>query len=202
MIDNDMTIFIIDDDPAIRDALTLMMEQAHFAVESYSDGRAFLDQYRSEMRGCMIVDLKMPDLNGIEFQEELNSRGIRMPIIFLTGHGNIPLSVKTVKAGASDFLTKPVSRETLITSIRVALQEYQNLQIRMKVNQHGRSLVSSLTAREQEVMHCVLAGHSNKKIAQQLGISHRTVEIHKARMMHKIGANNLLELVRIAQVAD
>lgn len=198
---NGMTVFIIDDDPAVRDALTLMIEQADLTVEAFGNARAFLDVYRPEMRGCALVDINMPEMDGIRLQEEIIARGLPLPIIFLTGHGNIPLSVKTVKAGASDFLTKPIGREKLLDCIRAAFMECEGLQAKHETNRRCQSLLSTLTEREQEVMQLALNGQTNKKIAQQLGISHRTVEIHKARLMQKTGAGNLLELARIAQEA-
>lgn len=197
----DMTVFIIDDDPAVRDSLTLMLEQAELNVESFCSAQAFLDYYRPDMRGCSIVDINMQEMDGIGLQETLKSRGIPLPIIFLTGHGDIPLSVKAVKAGASDFLTKPVSREKLLASIHSALEEYQSLLAKRETNRCCQSLLAALTEREREVMWLALDGQTNKQIARHLGISHRTVEIHKARVMQKAEASNLLELARIARNA-
>lgn len=196
-----MTVFIIDDDPAVRDALSLMLEQADLVVRGFGNAREFLDFYRPDMPGCAIVDINMPDMNGIQLQEELISNGISLPIIFLTAHGDIPLSVKTIKAGASDFLTKPVFCEELLTSIQAALLKSENLLAHQAINQRCQALLSALTQREQDVMMLVLEGQSNKRVAQRLGISHRTVEIHKARVMQKTGAANLLELARITQEA-
>lgn len=196
---SDMTVFIIDDDPAVCDALTLMIEQAKLTVKSFKSARQFLDQYDPKMRGCAIVDIRMPEMDGMQLQEAMIADAIPLPIIFLTGHGDIPLSVKAVKAGASDFLTKPVEREKLLTSIQTAFQEYQHLYAHHQTNHRRQSLLATLTEREKEVMELVLQGHTHKKIAQCLGISHRTVEIHKARLMQKTGANNLLDLARINQ---
>ncbi len=198
---NNMTVFIIDDDPAVRDALSLMLGQANLIVEGFGSAHEFLDFYRPEIPGCAIVDIHMPDMNGIQLQEELIVRGISLPIIFLTAHGNIPLSVKTIKAGASDFLTKPVSCEKLLASIQAALLKSENLLAHKEINQRCQALLAALTQREQDVMMLVLEGQTNKKIAQHLGISHRTVEIHKARLMQKTGAENLLDLAHIVQEA-
>lgn len=198
---NNMTVFIIDDDPAVRDALSLMLEQANLIVKGFGRAHEFLDFYRPDMPGCVVVDINMPGMNGIQLQEELIARGILLPIIFLTGHGNIPLSVKTIKAGASDFLTKPVSCEKLLSSIQTALLECKDLMLHKKINQRNQALLAALTQREHEVMMLALDGQTNKKIAQQLGISHRTVEIHKARLMQKTGAENLLDLAHIVQEA-
>jgi FixJ family two-component response regulator len=198
---NNMTVFIVDDDPAVRDALSLMLGQANLVVKGFDNAREFLDFYGPDMPGCAIVDINMPDMTGTQLQEELIARHIPLPIIFLTGHGDIPLSVKTIKAGASDFLTKPVSCEKLLTSIQAALLECENLLVHKMINQRCQALLAALTQREQDVMMLVLDGQTNKKIAQHLGISHRTVEIHKARVMQKTGAENLLDLVRIVHEA-
>ncbi len=198
---NEMTVFLIDDEADVRDALSLLLKCSGLAVECFSSALTFLDICDPEMQGCAIVDLNMPEMNGIQLQEELIVRGIPLPIIFLTGDGDIPLSVKAIKAGASDFLTKPVSVGNLLSSIRTALLESQNLQFRRRTNQHCQAILSALTQRENDVMKLALEGQTSKKIANQLGISHRTVEIHKARLMKKTGAENILDLARIVQDA-
>ncbi len=201
MNNNDLTVFIIDDDPAVLDSLTLMIEQDDLSVQAFQTAKSFLEYYRPEMLGCAIIDLNMPEMDGISLQEELLARGSSLPLIFLTGHGTIPISVKAVKAGALDFLTKPVTRETLLECIKNALKECEHLLVKHEKNQQSQLLLAKLTAREQDVMRHVLEGHTNKMIAQRLGISHRTVEIHKARLMQKTGTENLLELARIVQQA-
>lgn len=198
---SEMTVFLIDDDPDVRDALTLLLKQDNLTVESFGSAYAFLDICHPEMQGCAIVDLNMPGMNGIQLQEELAQRDIPLPIVFLTGSGNIPLSVKAIKAGALDFLTKPVTHEKLLSSIQIALMESQRLQCRRKTNQHYQEILSVLTQRENDVMKLALEGQTSKKIANHLGISHRTVEIHKARLMKKTGAENILDLARIVQDA-
>ena len=202
MNDHNMAVFIIDDDPAVCDALTLMLEQAQLNVKAFNSPQRFLDQYHPGIRGCAIVDIRMSEMDGMQFQENVNTMGIPLPIIFLTGHGDIPLSVKAIKAGASDFLTKPVARDALLNSIQMAFDEFESLQANYKDSHRCQSLLANLTGREREVMELVLQGHTNKKVAQLLGISHRTVEIHKARLMQKTGANNLLDLARIAEDAE
>ncbi len=198
---DEMTVFLIDDEPAVRDALSLMLKQSNLMVESFASAQAFLDICHPEMRGCAIIDFNMPGMNGIQLQEELIIRGTPLPIIFLTGGGDIPLSVKAIKAGASDFLTKPVTLEKLLSSIRTALLESHNLQYRRRMNLHCQAILSALTQRENDVMKLALEGQTSKKIANKLGISHRTVEIHKARLMKKTGAENILDLARIVQDA-
>lgn len=197
-----MTVYIIDDDPAVLDSLTLMIEQAGLPVQAFQSAYAFLDYFQTGMWGCVIIDIKMPVMDGMQLQQEMVDRNFTLPIIFLTGHGNIPMSVKAIKCGASDFLTKPVKREKLLDCIQLAFQECKLSQIRHETQLHSQSILASLTERENEVMQLALDGYSNKKIAQELGISHRTVEIHKARLLQKTGVENLLELARIVSDAN
>lgn len=192
------TIFIIDDDPAIRDSLTLMVVQEGFTVSTFESAEAFLESFQTERLGCAIVDLRMSGMDGMQLQEMLTKHHIQLPIIFLTGHGDIPMSVRAIRAGAIDFLTKPVTREKLMTSVRFALLESERMLTERANHQNAQSHLAELTERERDVMALAVQGHSNKEIARQLGISHRTVEIHKSKVMHKTGATNLLDLVRIA----
>jgi len=192
------TVFIIDDDAAVRDSLMLMIEQEGITVKTFSSGDEFLQSYEQECLGCAIIDIRMPDMDGMQLQEELNKRSILLPIIFLTGHGDIPMSVKAVKAGALDFLTKPVTRDSLLSSVRSAILDSKRLLALLEDGQHAKSRLAELTEREREVMALAVSGLPNKDIARRLDISHRTVEIHKSKIMHKTGAINLLDLARIA----
>ncbi|MDP1765756.1 MAG: response regulator [Methylotenera sp.] len=196
------TVFIVDDDAAIRDSLSLMIEQENIAVQSFESAEAFLDAYRPECRGCAIIDIRMPSMNGMELHEVLLKRNITLPVIFLTGHGDIPLSVRAIKAGAVDFLTKPVTREKLLTSIRSAIQKSEIISSENDIHQEALSRLADLTDRERDVMLLAVQGYLNKQIARELGISHRTVEIHKSKIMHKTGAVNLLDLARIVHESD
>ena len=191
-------VFIVDDDCAVRDSLMLMIEQEGIKVGTYSNGEDFLNACCKNAYGCAILDIRMPGMDGMQLQQELNRRNIKLPIIFLTGHGDIPLSVKAVKAGAVDFLTKPVTRENLLLSVRSAILESQRLITQLANGQDAKSKLADLTDREREVMALAVAGAPNKEIARRLGISHRTVEIHKSKIMHKTGATILLDLARIA----
>ena len=195
-------IFIVDDDPAIRDSLTLMMVQEGFTVSAFESAEAFLESFQTEYFGCAIVDIRMSGMDGIQLQEMLTKHHVQLPIIFLTGHGDIPISVRAIKAGAVDFLTKPVSREKLMSSVRFALIESERVLTKLVNHQSVQSHLAELTEREREVMALAVQGHSNKEIARELGISHRTVEIHKSKVMHKTGATNLLDLARIAHEGD
>ena len=196
------TVFIVDDDAAIRDSLSLMIEQENIAVQAFDSAGTFLAAYQPECPGCAIVDIRMSGMDGIELHEVLLKRNILLPIIFLTGHGDIPMSVQAMKAGAVDFLTKPVTREKLLISIRAAIQQSEILLSENANHQEALSHLAHLTDRERAVMLLAVQGHPNKHIARQLGISHRTVEIHKSKIMQKTGAVNLLDLARIAHEGD
>jgi FixJ family two-component response regulator len=193
----DTTVFIIDDDAGIRDALSLMIEQENIAVQTFENAEAFFDTYQAECKGCAIIDIRMSGMNGMELHEALLKRNVLLPVIFLTGHGDIPMSVKAMKSGAIDFLTKPVTREKLIASVRTAIRESERLLSENTHHQEALSRLKELTSRERDVMLLAIQGQPNKNIARHLGISHRTVEIHKSKIMHKTGAENLLDLARI-----
>jgi FixJ family two-component response regulator len=184
-------VFVIDDDEAVRDALTLLLETAGYSVATFQTALEFLDACTPDTRGCIILDVDMPGLDGPSLQEELLKRNVRLPVIFLSGKGTIPVTVRAIKTGALDFLTKPVDRKVLLDCVQKALEQgeaFQSIALRL----------AALTEREREVMKLAVAGHSNKEIGQLLGISYRTVEIHRTHVMQKTGASNLLELARIA----
>jgi FixJ family two-component response regulator len=191
-------VFIVDDDPAVRDSLTLMIELEDVVVQAFANAEAFLAVCRPEQCGCVIIDIRMPGMDGIQLQQELSRRNILLPVIFLTGHGDIPMSVRAIKAGAVDFLTKPVTREKLLTSVCSAIRECERLCTENTNHQDALTRLSDLTDRERDVMALAIQGYPNKEIARRLEISHRTVEIHKSKIMHKTGAINLLDLARIA----
>ena len=195
------TVFVIDDDAAVRESLTLLLELEAFTVKSFDSAEAFLAANPSARRSCAIIDIRMTGMDGTQLQAELLRRNIRLPIIFLTGYGSIPLSVLSIKAGAVDFLTKPITGTSLLESVQAALFDSERLSIQAQENQTASTLLASLTEREREVMLLAVEGLSNKSIARQLGISHRTVEIHKARVLHKTGAETLIDLARIAEAS-
>lgn len=199
---DNITVFIIDDEPAIRDALALMIAQENLNVMTFESAEQFLAEYKTCELGCAIVDIRMAGMDGLQLQETLNKRHVPIPVIFLTGHGDIPMSVKAMKAGAVDFLTKPVTREKLINAVSAAISECEKIQGEIERHQHLQSRLAELTSREKDVMSLAVQGYHNKEIARHLGISHRTVEIHKSKIMHKTGACNLLDLARIAQDCD
>lgn len=196
---NQTTIYVVDDDAAVRDSLTLLIEQEGLQVQAFDSAEAFLAACRPEGRGCAIIDVRMPGMDGVRLQAELARRAMALPVIFLTAYGDIPMTVRAVKAGAVDFLTKPVTGEALMRSVEAALAESDRLQALVETNQAANSRLAALTGREREVMILAVEGHANKEIARRLGISHRTVEIHKGRIMQKTGTGSLLDLARIAQ---
>jgi RNA polymerase sigma factor (sigma-70 family) len=195
------TVFIVDDDPAIRESLTMLLETAGLAVQSYESAKEFLKVCTPTLEGCIILDLNMPEMEGSALQSELARRNVRLPVIFLTGYGNIPTAVRAVQLGAFDFLTKPVDGLLLLERVKLALKKGEEVARQSEERQAVIGLLDRLTEREREVMRLVVGGHSNKDIAQILGISYRTVEIHRSHVMQKSGAKNLVDLVQLADTA-
>lgn len=195
-------IFIVDDDASVRDALSMQLEAAGHAVAAYASAREFLDAGDPGESGCIILDVDMPGMDGPALQQELKLRGVQLPVIFLSGKGTIPLTVRTMKAGAIDFLTKPVEGTLLLLRVKEALEKCAWQQQRAVTQQSNASRLEKLTGREREIMVLAIAGLTSKEIAQRLGISYRTVEIHRAHVMQKTGAANLLELARIASALE
>jgi len=199
-MNDDAKIFIVDDDASVRESLALLIEQEGMVVETFASAQDFLDIDLTQ-RGCAILDLRMPVMDGLQLQAELLRRGTVMPIIFLTGYGDVPTSVRAIKAGAVDFLTKPVRATDLFESLHAALRESERLHGLEEVHRSMAHRLAGLTEREREVMLLALEGLPNKEIARRLDISYRTVEIHKARIMGKTGVKTVLELSRIAQAS-
>lgn len=192
------TVFIVDDDAAIRDALTQLLETASLQVETHADGPAFLAAYAGDRSGCLLLDMAMPGMSGLEVQAALRARGFAIPVVFLTGHGDIPMAVRTLQAGAVDFLEKPIQGALLLERVQRALkldEEWRQTQGRTQDIQQRHARLSS---REREVMELAVSGLTCKEIAQKLGISPRTIEVHRTHVMHKMGASNLAELVNMA----
>lgn len=194
------TIHLVDDDAAVRDALSMLLEVSGFRVATYAGGEAFLAAcgvVRSP--ACLILDVRMPGMSGPELHQELNRRGIRLPVIFLTAHGDIPTSVAAIKAGAMDFLTKPVEGGLLIDRVRAALATDAQQQAHRDELDALRSRYASLTDRERDVLVLVVAGRSSKEIARVLDISHRTVETHRTHIMQKMSARSAVDLATMGQ---
>jgi RNA polymerase sigma factor (sigma-70 family) len=199
-IQPETAIYIIDDDEAIRDSLSLMLELEGYSVQSFDGAEAFLaaGPYTC-VSCCAIVDIRMPNMTGLQLQQALIERGILIPIIFLTGFGDIPTSVKAIKAGAIDFLTKPITKQKLLNCVRQALQISERWHTELEQRQAIQARLNTLTSREQEIMSLVIKEQSNKEVARLLGISHRTVELHRSRLMQKMNVNSVLELSKVYQ---
>ena len=192
------TVFVIDDDEAVRESLRLLLETSGYKVATYSSGRAFFATLPATALGCVLVDVRMPEMGGFEVQQELQRRGIGLPVIVMTGHGDVPLAVRAMKAGATDFIEKPFSDELICSTIERALKLDQASQDERATIAKTRERAAQLTPREREVLEHLVAGHPNKVIAHKMSISPRTVEIHRARVMEKMQARSLSELVRMS----
>lgn len=196
-------VYIIDDDEAVRDAMSMLLDAENIPHTSYLDADDFLRAYHENMRGCLILDIRMPGTTGLELQQQLVTKGSKLPIIFITGHGDIPMAVQAMRLGAFDFLRKPIEENSFIEQISKALDQESNHWQANQDNAGIRQLVNSLTQREKEIFLLVTEGQANKIIASNLSISERTVEVHRSQVMKKLKAKTLAELVRIyMQVED
>ena len=191
------TVFIVDDDAAVRESMVMLMASAGLEACGFPSARDFLATHEAGTPGCLVLDLRMPGMSGTELQEELERRGASLPIIFLTAYADVPTAVGAVRAGAVDFLEKPVDGGRLLKRVHDALGIDAQSRARRSEADNARELLDRLTPRESEVLELVVAGHTNKAIAKVLGISRRTVETHRARIMGKTDAASLPELIRI-----
>lgn len=193
----DSPVFLIDDDPEFRRSVSTYFMSHGARIESFDSAGNFLDTIRPGRAGCIILDMKIPDMSGFDLQEHLIARGIRMPIIFLTAYADVPTVVRAMKYGAYDFLLKPVDLKLLLEQAVFAIEWCERQQTCEKQKESLRARLRSLTEREHDILSLALSGKSNKEISQVLGISHRTVETHRSHILVKIGVNNLLELAHI-----
>jgi RNA polymerase sigma factor (sigma-70 family) len=195
------TVFVVDDDEAMRSSLKWLIESMGMRVETYDSAQGFLDAYFPGRAGCLLLDVRMPGMSGLELQAYLARREQRIPVIIITGHGDVSMAVKAMKNGAVDFIEKPFDDEALIVSIRNALQHDEKQRTLRSQRADITARMSELTPREHEVMAMVTDGKSNKEIAAALGVSAKTVEVHRARVMDKMRADSLAELVRMVMIA-
>jgi len=196
------TVFIVDDDEAVRDSLSLLMEAESLSVECFASAMEFLERCPNDKPGCLLLDIRMPQMSGLELRDELLQRGSTMPIVFITGHGDVPMAVDAMKQGAIDFIQKPFRDEELLERVHQALHRNKEERSNAEKIREVSERFARLTPRETEVMTMVVAGNANKVIAQDLGVSQRTVEIHRARVMEKMGARSIAHLVQLAGILD
>jgi FixJ family two-component response regulator len=198
---NAPTVFIVDDEAPVRKALSRLLRAAGFVVAAFASPGEFLAQHDLHKPGCLVLDLMMPGIDGIELQKALARKGSVLPIIFLTGHGDIPKSVQAMKSGALDFLTKPVNDENLLASIRAAIKRDSVARREQAELFEIRARLASLTPREQEVLDHVVTGKLNKQIADDLGVVEKTIKVHRAHAMEKMKVQSVAELVRLTERA-
>ena len=196
MNDATPTIFIVDDDPAVRDAISLLLKTDGLAVASFASAAAFLESAVIQQPGCLVLDVRMPGMSGLDLQKQLQARGCRLPILFMTGHGDVPMAIRAMKAGAFDFIEKPFQGETLLKRVREALAVDAQQRRRQAIRTEAAARLALLSPREREVLDHIVAGQYNKVIAAELGISISTVEIHRKRVMEKLQAASLADLIR------
>ena len=202
MREDPATVFVVDDDEAVRASLKLLLKTLGLPAQTYASAQEFLATFDERRGGCLVLDIRMPGMSGLELQEELNTRGAMLPIIFITGHGDVPMAVEAMQRGAMDFLQKPFRDQDLLDRISEALAKDRAGRELLGNRERIRARVAALTPREREVMALVTQGKANKVIAADLDLSQRTVEIHRAHVMQKMGANSLAHLVRMAIEMD
>lgn len=195
-------VYIIDDDEAIRDSMSMLLETIELPHQCFASAAEFLEIHDGSQRGCLVLDIRMPHMNGLELQKKLNELGCLLPIIFMTGHGDIPMAVEAMRAGALDFMRKPVREQDLLDRIQQAL-DHESGKFDLHEKMAGiKSCIATLTPKEHEVFDRVAEGQANKVIAAELGVSERTVEVHRAQVMKKLGVRTLADLVRLKLTAE
>jgi two-component system response regulator FixJ len=195
------TVFIIDDDASVRKSLSRLLRSAGFEVETFATAELFLEREHYDGIGCLVLDVRMPGISGIDLQDKLSKADYSMPIVFITGHGDIPMGVHAIKKGAVDFLAKPFEGEELLQAVREAIEKDMRGRTEYAEVHEVRERIALLTAREFDVLRYVITGMLNKQIAYKLGIAEKTVKVHRGRIMEKLGADSVADLVRLAEKA-
>jgi two-component system response regulator FixJ len=194
-------IYVVDDDEAVRHALALQLSTAGFAVRSFGSAQGFLDGAAALAPGCLVSDIRMPGIDGLELLKTLTERNMSFPVVFITGHADVAIAVRAIKAGAVDFVEKPFSEDAILESIAQAQDRLERSRLETERGEAAHELLALLTERERQVLEALVAGRPNKTVAYDLGISRRTVEVHRARIMDKMRAHSLSQLVRLALAA-
>lgn len=190
------SVYVVDDDPAMRDSLRWLLESVDFEVNAFESATSFLEGYEGRRPACLVLDVRMPGMSGLDLQDELTRRDINIPMIMISAHGDVPVAVRALRSGAIDFIEKPFSDQLLLDRVRQALESDEQASQSDGIKEQIRERADTLTPREKEVMQLVVAGRPNKAIASHLGLSQKTVEIHRSRVMSKMEAGSLAELVR------
>ncbi len=191
-------VYIVDDDPAVRDSVALLLNSAHICAKAYCSARAFLLDFHGSMEGCLLLDIRMPEMGGPELQLELLSRGSLLPVIYLSAYGDVPTTVQAIKNGAVDVLTKPVNPQSLLDNVQEAFKLYETRAAGQKTLADVRRKLALLTHREYEILTLIVNGESSKKVARKLNISFRTVEVHRTHILQKLDVDSLLALTAVA----
>jgi FixJ family two-component response regulator len=199
MSDPERIVFVIDDDRLVRDSVADLLNSAGFTVQTFGSATEFVQGHRPDVPACLILDVELPDISGLDLQTELAKSGIETPIVFLTGHGDIPMSVRAMKAGAVEFLTKPFGKQELLDAIKEALLRDGEVRKQRSESFELQKRLGTLTPRERQVLALVVTGRLNKQIAGELGTTEETIKVHRGRVMRKMGAGSLADLVRIAE---
>ena len=194
-------VYIVDDDEALRDSLVWLLESSGLKASPFASAEAFLKAWNNDMRGCIVLDIRMAGMSGLELHERLLSLNVSLPVIFITGHGDVPMAVSALKKGAFDFIEKPFNDQDLVGVIHKALASEQKQYEQSRAEENAQRRLEQLTPREREVLDLIVAGRLNKQVADDLGISIKTVEVHRARVMEKMGVNSLAELVQQVMIS-
>lgn len=195
-------VYVVDDDPAMRDSLCLLLQTEDLQTRAFESAESFLNEYEHSDGGCILLDVRMPGLSGLELQKQIKQQEIKMPVIIMTGYADVPMAVEAMKNGAIDFIEKPFDNERLIRTVRFCLKKSDELQTQSIAQHYVAEKLERLTRRERQVMDMLATGEHNRGIAEKLGISPRTVEIHRARVMEKLEAKSLSDVVRLALIAS